>query len=229
VTASEAAGCGFNSRHAHHIFYLTANNMKTALPWILVVALLAAVYFLYASNHQKDATISQLQQENQQVDSLRTENEQLKKIPDQSAEIDRLRKDNEDLLRLRNETSQLRQQNQQLNRQLQTAQTQAGQVQQQLATQTEAFHAQSQQIQQAQIQAQTDECIGNLRRIDSAKQQWALEHNKTAGSIPVASDLTPYLPNGVFPVCPAGGSYTLNAVNLPPSCTVSGHVLPPAQ
>jgi chromosome segregation ATPase len=203
--------------------------MKTAIPWILVVGLLAGVIFLYSSGRNQDAELARLRQDNAEVDSLRAENEQLKKIPDQSAEIARLQKENEDLLRLRGEVSQLRQQNQQVSAQLQAAQAQNGQVlqqQQQIAAQNEALRAQTQQMQQAQAQAQTDACINNLRLIDSAKQQWALENKKPAGAIPAVSDLAPYFPSNSIPVCPAGGTYSINEIGAPPSCTVPGHILP---
>jgi hypothetical protein len=74
--------------------------------------------------------------------------------------------------------------------------------------------------------AQFNTCINNLRQIDAAKQQWALENDKTADAIPSAQDLLPYLSNPVFPVCPSGGTYTINAVGVPPTCSVPGHVLP---
>jgi hypothetical protein len=61
--------------------------------------------------------------------------------------------------------------------------------------------------------------------MDAAKQQWALENDKTADAIPTAQELLPYL-SMVFPVCPSGGTYTINAVGVPPTCSVPGHVLP---
>ena len=74
--------------------------------------------------------------------------------------------------------------------------------------------------------AQLNACINNLRQIDAAKQQWALENDKPANAIPTAQDLLPYLQGGIFPVCPSGGTYTINAVAVPPTCSVPGHVLP---
>ena len=70
----------------------------------------------------------------------------------------------------------------------------------------------------------TASCINNLRVLDGAKQQWALENNKTATSVPQMSDLAPYLK---FPslVCPSGGNYTLNAVSTVPTCSQPGHTL----
>jgi hypothetical protein len=54
-----------------------------------------------------------------------------------------------------------------------------------------------------------------------------LENEKTVDAIPSVPDLLPYLANMVFPVCPSGGTYTINAVGVPPTCSVPGHVLPP--
>jgi hypothetical protein len=41
-------------------------------------------------------------------------------------------------------------------------------------------------------------CINNLRQIDAAKQEWALENDKTADAIPTEQDLLPYFKDGVF-------------------------------
>jgi len=70
----------------------------------------------------------------------------------------------------------------------------------------------------------TTSCINNLRVLDGAKQQWALQNNKPATAMPQMSELAPYLK---FPalVCPAGGNYTLNAVNIVPTCSQPGHTL----
>ena len=42
-------------------------------------------------------------------------------------------------------------------------------------------------------------------------------------------DVRPYLGRGTkyeFPVCPAGGVYTIGAVGEKPTCSIAGHVLP---
>ncbi|HXJ75693.1 MAG TPA: hypothetical protein VNM37_22745, partial [Candidatus Dormibacteraeota bacterium] len=51
--------------------------------------------------------------------------------------------------------------------------------------------------------SQQNACINNLRQLDAAKNQWALEKAKTATDVPVQKDLLPYLRQ--WPVCPAGG------------------------
>jgi hypothetical protein len=81
---------------------------------------------------------------------------------------------------------------------------------------------------QARDTARKNVCLTNLRMIDGAKQQWALENNKTATDTPTAADLDKYLPSGVtFDSlhCPADGVYTINSANESPTCSVSNHVL----
>jgi hypothetical protein len=78
----------------------------------------------------------------------------------------------------------------------------------------------------ARAVSQRNACINNLRQIDAAKQQWALEKGKSATDIPTEDDLKIYLMHSQFPHCPAGGTYTINAVGQPPECSVPGHKLP---
>jgi len=69
-------------------------------------------------------------------------------------------------------------------------------------------------------------CINNPRMIDGAKQQWALENNKKDADTPIQSDLVRYISNnGQFPVCPAGGIYTIGAISNAPTCSIPGHKL----
>src|SRR4029077_8755125 len=78
-------------------------------------------------------------------------------------------------------------------------------------------------------------CINNLRQIDAAANQFALEHNSRTGDpINFPSDLTPYIKlNSVGKIssCPQGGIYSIKRVGDTPTCslgtTVSpAHVLP---
>jgi prepilin-type N-terminal cleavage/methylation domain-containing protein len=76
--------------------------------------------------------------------------------------------------------------------------------------------------------AQTNTCIDNLRMIDAAKQQWALEHGAVASTVPLATDIQPYLGRGggELPKCPVdpqqtfGSSYTINNCQTTPVCQV---------
>jgi hypothetical protein len=81
----------------------------------------------------------------------------------------------------------------------------------------------------ARATAQKNTCINNLRIIDGAKQQWALENSKTADAIPTEKDLGPYLPKGMtFDTlkCPASGVYSLNKIGAPPTCSIPTHAIP---
>ncbi|HSY73973.1 MAG TPA: hypothetical protein VK810_00755 [Dongiaceae bacterium] len=73
---------------------------------------------------------------------------------------------------------------------------------------------------------QRNTCINNLRQIDAAKNQWALEKSKTTGTAVTEADITPYLAGGRMPACPAGGKYTLGNVGEKPTCSIPGHELP---
>ena len=154
---------------------------------------------------------------------------------------------------LRDAQKQLTQQVQTAKSEVQRVQAQAQAAQAQ-AAQAQAAQAQAAQAAQAQalalgtnvVQALTPEqqafarrygltpatpeqqanaCVNYLRQIDGAKQQWALENRKTAETIPIATDIAPYLKDGV-PKCPGGGAYTLNAVGALPTCSIPGHALP---
>jgi hypothetical protein len=76
----------------------------------------------------------------------------------------------------------------------------------------------------ARTTSKQNACINNLRKIDAAKQQWALENHKKESDTPKKEELTPYLHDS-WPTCPDGGTYTLNAINQAPECSISGHQL----
>ena len=73
-------------------------------------------------------------------------------------------------------------------------------------------------------------CINNLRCIDGAIQQWALENHKTTNDVPTWKDIGPYLPwKGQIQTCPHGGTYKLGRLDTQPICTYPGDVLPANQ
>jgi hypothetical protein len=75
--------------------------------------------------------------------------------------------------------------------------------------------------------AQRNQCINNLRQIDAAKQEWALEREKQQDAVPTWNELSPFLKtNYQALVCPKGGTYTIGAVKDLPTCSVPGHTLP---
>lgn len=69
--------------------------------------------------------------------------------------------------------------------------------------------------------ALTNACIGNLRQIDGAKEQFAREAKIAEGTILTKAQeeqVFAYIKGG-RPECRAGGVYSLNAVGEAPTCT----------
>jgi hypothetical protein len=77
----------------------------------------------------------------------------------------------------------------------------------------------------AREKAQENICINNLRDIAAAKEKWVSDGHQATTNIPTATDLLPYLKNGIMPSCPAGGTYTIGAVGEQPTCSLPGHKL----
>lgn len=81
----------------------------------------------------------------------------------------------------------------------------------------------------ARLKAQQSACINNLRQIDGAKQQWALESKSGQNAVPVLANVQPYFGRGTLgtaPTCPADSaktfetSYTLNDLSTAPACLI---------
>jgi prepilin-type N-terminal cleavage/methylation domain-containing protein len=77
----------------------------------------------------------------------------------------------------------------------------------------------------ARTTAQTNACINNLRQIDGAKEQWALEAKQAEGATVDSTAVDEYIKGGT-PDCPASGTYTYGNVGTAPTCDVTDHVLP---
>jgi prepilin-type N-terminal cleavage/methylation domain-containing protein len=77
----------------------------------------------------------------------------------------------------------------------------------------------------ARATSQANACINNLRQLDAAANQFALEKGKKTGdAITLTTDLTPYIKlnsANSLPACPAGGTYALATVGTNPTCTLS--------
>ena len=76
----------------------------------------------------------------------------------------------------------------------------------------------------ARTTAQKNACINNLRQIDGAKEQWALEKKKAPGAAVVVTEVEEYIKGGA-PKCPSGGAYDYKAVDTSPTCTITDHAL----
>ena len=83
----------------------------------------------------------------------------------------------------------------------------------------------------AREQSRAKSCSANLKQIDSAKQQWAMDQ-KIASSSTVVPTLTVGLPSAAaligpdsyikaIPLCPSSGAYTVGNINTDPTCAAS--------
>lgn len=87
----------------------------------------------------------------------------------------------------------------------------------------------------ARTTSQKNACINNLRQLDGAVQQYALEYKQSPSAPVTLTDATPYLKSPI--TCQAGGttiadSYSVTDVSTLPTCIApggtsgNGHVLP---
>jgi len=82
----------------------------------------------------------------------------------------------------------------------------------------------------ARATSQANACINNLRQIDAAANEFALEKGRSTGSaITLTTDLTPYIKlnaTGKIPGCPANGSYSCDTVGKSPVCSLGSTITP---
>ncbi len=72
--------------------------------------------------------------------------------------------------------------------------------------------------------SRTRTCIANLRQMDAAKEQYAMEARLAAGAATAWANLVPdYVKKQ--PTCPSGGTYTIAVIGTDPSCSIAGHAL----
>jgi prepilin-type N-terminal cleavage/methylation domain-containing protein len=83
----------------------------------------------------------------------------------------------------------------------------------------------------ARATAQANVCISDLRQIDAAINEWALETGKSTGaSIPGISTVSVYIrlnSASSIPSCPAGGTYSVTSVGSVPQVVCSLSTLTP--
>jgi hypothetical protein len=201
-------------------------NTKHWFTWVCVAVLIVSEIMLFRANHARDAALAdahdaqqQLQQAQSDLDALKNSN------TGQQASL---------IAFLKTQNATLTAKVAALQKNLDQLQSESQQTAQHLTTARDALQMQQDHLQQLQLQQQqaaeaanANTCINSLRTIEAAKDQWALEKQKTATDVPTAQDLLPYFKDGNFPICPDGGSYSINAAGELPTCSIQGHVLPP--
>jgi prepilin-type N-terminal cleavage/methylation domain-containing protein len=75
----------------------------------------------------------------------------------------------------------------------------------------------------------TQICVANLKQMDAAKEQWAMDNRAEVGTT-ITGDLPTLIPNYIKDTleCPSGGSYTLGLTGAYPTCSKgSPHIITP--
>ena len=75
----------------------------------------------------------------------------------------------------------------------------------------------------ARTTSQKNACINNLRQMEAAKEQWALETKQAQGATADTTLCNEYLK--ASPICPAGGTYAYLTVGSNATCTITNHAL----
>jgi len=82
----------------------------------------------------------------------------------------------------------------------------------------------------ARATSQANACINNLRKIQDASDQFAIEHGKNTGDhVSLNRDLTPYIKMnsaGKLPACPTRGTYGIENIGDTPVCSIGNSVNP---
>ncbi len=81
----------------------------------------------------------------------------------------------------------------------------------------------------ARQHAEISACVRHLRKIDAAKEQWAIEYKKRTGARPDIQALIPYIKDGIGDmICPLAkevsfaDSYVVEAIGEDPLCRIDG-------
>ncbi len=203
-------------------------NLKRWFVLACLTLTLVAEFFLFQARHARDSVKSELLSAQVALHQAQVELADLKNSNAglQASEISRLRTLNQiitnQMLEARTSLAELK--------------SEYEQTADHLVTARRALKLQQQHIADLEVEKSTivvagvaviqqDRCNEHLRQIDLAKQEWALDRNKSQEAIPAERDLLPYLKNGVMPACPSGGIYLINSVSEFPVCSIPGHGL----
>ena len=71
--------------------------------------------------------------------------------------------------------------------------------------------------------AQEKVCINQMQLLENAKEQLLLTGRYSTGDVISEEDISQHLENGLDGLkCPGGGTYSINPIGQPPSCSVHG-------
>ena len=224
IAGTALAGAATGGTAATALKIMSMTKVKFALMGTIVAALATPLIV-------QQQTVSRLREENQslqqqqvQTTELATENERLSNLLVQ-ANSAQPQAQLQELLRLRSEVGMLRRQTKELAR----LQEENRQLRARPMTIQQSTADQTQKTLTPEDLARST-CVNQLRQIDGAIQQCALEHRLSPTNVVTIEQIMPYLRDQeeVFR-CPSGGTYSFGVVSNTPTCSIPGHAIPSAQ
>ena len=211
------------------------NSGSARTPLLCLIAAIGGAGAMFVCSQKEkgalQAQLAALSEQVRQMEAKAADPKEVEKLRAQVREGADFKKEAEEVHRLRGEVTQLRQDKTQFERakaenaQLRVAAQQAQQLQAENSSLRGQVQSAAQNLQHVQAlavgqpgQAQKNSCIANLKQIDGAIQQWALESRKVADSRVEIRGVLPYLKGNVLPLCPSGGTYIFTLVRATPTC-----------
>jgi hypothetical protein len=150
-----------------------------------------------------------LREQARQLEQLRPENQQLAGLRVDGEELDRLRKEVAELHRLRAEVARLRREKEDAAR---------------LKAENTRLNVHGKPLAAQETKADSmNSCLNNLRQIEGAKDQCALELKLGTGATVTADQISPYLKEGFENCrCPVGGQYAIAGIGELSACSIHG-------
>ena len=203
---------------------------KTALIAIVIVVVIAAVALVMQNQAQVKLRQenADLHQQADQVAALQAENERLSNQVAQASGSQLSQDQMRELVKLRGEVSLLRSQKSKLQTQSGELENLREEIRRLRERPAGPLVAAAPAPPAVDPEAAKAACVNNLRLIEAAKQQCALEHNLTITDNVTAEQILPYMGPGAkeLPRCPLGGTYNIGIVGAKAACSIPGHVLP---
>ena len=167
-------------------------NTKHWFTWVCVAVLIVSEIMLFRANHARDAALADAHDAQQQLQQVQSDLDAMKNSnTGQQASL---------ITFLKTQNATLTAKVAALQKNLDQLQAESQQTAQHLTTARDALQMQQEHLQQLQLQQQqaaeaanANACINNLRMIESAKDQWALEKQRKARTTSHSSFLFPCL------------------------------------
>lgn len=213
-----------------------SGSVRTALLCLVAAVGAAGATFFY-SQKEKAALREELTAARAQLSQLQAgtaDAKEIEKLRAQVREAAEFKKEAEEVHRLRGEVTLLRKDKDTFekasaeNVQLRVAAQQAQRLQAEMSAARRQSQAQPQPQAAGAVTAVMDTgqardyCNWNMKLIDGATQQWALENRKSAKDTVEVNAMMAFLRGSVMHPCPAGGIYRFSTAVAGPTCSVHG-------